>query len=95
MKKGGLVLGGVFGKWSAGFIDASDDLVLYVGDVHHVIDLVTAELQHASHEVSKNKRSEISDVCEVMHRGATAIHAQRTIRIQRFKRLHITGKRVV
>src|SRR5687768_17336648 len=84
-----------FPQGRAGFADALDDLVLDVGDVHHVSHLVTTELEITPDEIGEDKGAEIADMPEVINRRPAAIHPDfLAIRIQRHKLLDGAGKGV-
>src|SRR6266581_710521 len=50
-----------------------DDFVLHIRDVHHVHDRVALELKVAPDEVGENKRAEVADVRDGVHRRPAAI----------------------
>jgi len=64
----------------------ADDLVLDIGDVHHLQDLVSPEAQIAAQEVLKDVGPEVPDVGEIVDRGPTGVQADPT-RLQRMELL--------
>jgi hypothetical protein len=54
---------------------ALDDLVVDVGDVAHVVHVVTARLQPAIYHVEHHHHSRMAEVAVVVHRHAAHIHA--------------------
>jgi hypothetical protein len=53
---------------------AADRLVVHVGEVHHELHLVAAELQVAAQEVREEERPHVADVRRGVHRGAAGVH---------------------
>jgi hypothetical protein len=51
----------------------ADDLVLHIGDVHHVVDPKSSEFKVTPEEIGKIEGPEISDVTEVVHRRPAAV----------------------
>ena len=55
----------------------ADDLVVYVGNVHHVADRSSGQPQEAAENVDLQKCTEVADVAVVVDRGPAGVHAQR------------------
>ena len=72
----------------------ADDLVIYVGDVHDVVQGVTALAQKTAQHVYRNKRAEISDMAVVINGWSAGIHANLVV-LERTELLDLAGKRVV
>ena len=53
----------------------ADDLVIDVGNIHHVADVISALPQKAIEQIDRNKRAEISDVSVVVNRRPAGIHS--------------------
>ena len=53
----------------------ADDLVVHVGDVHHVIELESIGAEALAEEIDEGEGAEIADVCEVVDGGAAGVHA--------------------
>src|SRR5687767_8117134 len=67
------VFGGVVVYCESSFLGLGDDAVFDVGDVHHVCDVVTLELQVATNNVRGYSRAEVPDVAIVPDGRATVI----------------------
>ena len=75
LPKRALVLGSVIFQRDARATHPFDDLVLHVGDVHHLLHVVAFELEIAPHEIGKNECAEIPNVAKVINGRPAAIHA--------------------
>src|SRR6266446_5093866 len=69
-------------------------LVIYVGDVHHVANVVSTLLEEAIKQVHRNKRPEVSDVAIVVDRRPTGVHAHLFV-LQRLELFDFCGECVV
>ena len=74
LKKRILILGGVFTQRGLLLGHAADNFILYIGDIHHMGDIISAKAKVAPHQISKDKGAEITDMSKVVHRGSAAIH---------------------
>ncbi len=74
-EEGLLEFAGELGQRLAGLVDAPDDFVLHVGDVHDVPHVEAAEGEVAPNDVGKDERAEVPDVREVVHGRAAAVDA--------------------
>ena len=72
----------------------ADDLVLDVGDVHHVIERVAARAQPAAQDVLKRERPQVADVDEVVDRRPAGVHAH-GVAVKRSEGLDLLRKGVV
>ena len=72
----------------------ANDLVVHIGDVHHVAKLVSALVKKAAQDVDSNKGTEIADVAVVIDRGAASVHADLVI-FKGMKLFDFAGERVV
>ena len=71
-------LGVDFGELVDGLVrgrGVADDLVLHVGDVHHVVEREAARAQHAPQDVLKGEGPQIADVDVVVDGGSAGVHA--------------------
>ena len=71
----------------------ADDLVVHVGNVHHVANLDPRQLEKAPQHVHLEKRAEVADVAVVIDRGATSVHAQR-LAVGGRERVHLSRKSI-
>ena len=53
----------------------ANDLVVHVGDVHHVIQLEAALPQEAAQQIDDDEGAEVADVSVVVDRGPAGVHA--------------------
>ena len=72
-EKGLGVLTGKLGQRQSRGRHLTDDLVLHVRDVHHMVDAESSEFEVTPEEICKDESPEVSDVTEVVHSGSTAI----------------------
>ena len=77
VEKGRLELAGELPERRAGLADALDNLVVHVGDIHHLRDGIAFEVQITPHQVAEDERAPIADVREVIDGRAAAVHADR------------------
>ncbi len=54
----------------------ANNLVVHVGDVHHVADADSGQLQEAPQHVHLQERAEVADVAVVVDRGPAGVHAE-------------------
>lgn len=72
---------------------ALDDLVLHIGDIHHVTGGEAAEFEVAADEIGENEGAEIADVGEIVDGRAAAIHADGLAGgVERCKKLHTASQ---
>ena len=60
-----------------GFARAANRLVVDVGDVHHPMHLVTAQLQMALKQIFEDVGAKIPDVCAAVDGWSASVHADR------------------
>ena len=72
----------------------ADDLVLDVGDVHHVVELEAARREPAAQDVLKSEGPQVADVDVVVDRRPAGVHAHH-VAVQRGEGLHFLGEGVV
>jgi hypothetical protein len=93
VKKGGLELPGELGQRQVSFVDAFDDFVINVGDVHHVMHGVALKFQVTPDQVTKDESAPVADMCEVVNRWPAAVHGHITaIGCQGNELLHRAGQ---
>src|SRR5437016_1610138 len=61
LKKSLFITHRVFGEGSRRLLDGGDDLILDIGNIHHVPDGISPELQVSPEHVRKNESSKIAD----------------------------------
>ena len=71
----------------------ADDLVVHVGDVHHVLQLEAALLEEAPQGVDDDEGAEVADVAVVVDRGPAGIHADQVI-FQGMKLFDLAGQSI-
>jgi hypothetical protein len=76
LEKCALVFLGVLGDRNTGSSSVPDDLVVDIGDVHHVIDWDSLLADEAAKDVDLEEGTEVADVAVVVDSGAAAVHAQ-------------------
>ena len=84
----------VFGQGHALLLALADRLVIHVGEVHHLGDLVAAELQRPAQQVLPDERPEIADVGVVMDCRPAGVHPH-PVGLQRDEILDALAQRVV
>ena len=95
VEKGLFKFAGVFTERLAGLINAADDLVLDISDIHHVADVEAAKGEVAPDNVGEDKRAEVPDVRVVVHGRAAAVEPDFfTVGIQRHERFDRAGEGV-
>ena len=52
----------------------ANDLVIYIGDVHHITDVVAALPEEPEEHIYRDERPEVPDVSEIVDSGAAGIH---------------------
>jgi hypothetical protein len=57
----------------------ADDLVIHVGDIHHVIQAVAAGAQPSPQNVDEREGAEVADVSVAVDGGTAGVHAHRVI----------------
>ena len=62
---------------TCGVAGVADDLVVYVGDVHDVVDGDSLLADEAAEDVDVEEGAEVADVAVVVDGGAAAVHAER------------------
>ena len=60
----------------ARFTGSPDDLIVHVGDVHHVLQLQAEEPRGAPEHVNMQEGAEVADVSVVVHGGAATVKTQ-------------------
>src|ERR1019366_8727619 len=72
----------------------ADDLVVHVGDVHHVVQLEAVGAQTLAQQVHEREGAEVADVGKIVHRGSAGVHADGVV-ARRCKFLHLLRQRVI
>ena len=53
----------------------TDDLVIHVGDVHHMVEAESVGSQPSAQQVDKREGAEVADVGEIVDCRAAGVHA--------------------
>ncbi len=69
----------------------ADDLVVHVGDVHHVANRRARQLEKAAQHVDLQEGAEVADVAVVVDGGPAGVHAQR-LAVGGRERVHLSRK---
>ncbi len=72
----------------------ANDLVVNVGDVHHVADVVSALAKEAIEKIDGDKGAEVADVAVVVDGRAAGIHANAVI-VERMEVFDLSRKSVI
>ena len=75
------------------FGGVADDLVIHIGNVHHVLELVSALPQEAAQQVHHDKSAEVADVPVVVDRGTAGVHADELV-FGGLEGLRLAGERI-
>ncbi len=71
----------------------ANDLVVHVGDVHHVLHLVAALFEEAAQGVDHDEGAEVADVAVVVDRRPAGVHADQVV-VQGMKLLDLRGQSI-
>jgi hypothetical protein len=83
----------IFADGNAGLRCVADDLVVHIGNIHHVPDGNAGETQKTAQHVDLQKRAEVADVAVVVNRGPAGVHPQ-CFAIGRREGLDLSGKSI-
>ena len=72
----------------------ADDLVVHVGDVHDMVNFVSALAQESAEEIDGDEGAEIADMAVVVNRRSAGVHADFVV-AQRTELLDLRRHRVV
>ena len=86
-------LRGVVGDGHALLHGIADDLVVDVGDIHDVLQLVSALQQEAAQHIDRDEGAEVADMAVVVNREPAGIHADEVVLRGEF--LDFAGERVI
>jgi hypothetical protein len=73
---------------------AADDLVVDVGQVHHLLDVPPREPDRAAQQVLEEERAEVAEVRRVVHGRPARVHPH-AASVGGRERLDLAGQRVV
>ena len=74
-----------FFQWDTGLARAADRFVIHVRDIHHAMNLVTAQLEMSLQQIFEDVGAIISDVGETVNRRPAGVHSDQLVRRQRTK----------
>ena len=66
----------------------ADDLVIHVGNVHHMVELEAIGSQRPAQDVDKGECAKVADMCEIVHGRPAGVHADSVV-AGRPKLLHL------
>jgi hypothetical protein len=72
----------------------ANDLVVDIGDVHHVVEREAVGAEGLAQQVDENEGAEVADVREIVDGWATGVHADRVV-ARGGKLFELLGERVV
>jgi len=76
------------------FIGTSDDLVINIGDISHVVDIVTAKAHVTDNGIKHHQHTRMTKVAQVIDRHTTDVHSH-LARLYRLEGFFLSGKAVM
>ena len=81
-------------RGSQHFVIFAFDHMADVGDVHHVLHVVTGQLQEPPHQITEQEATKIANVGKIVNGRSARVHFDNTV-LDRFEFFLLIGQRIV